>query len=428
MIEKKRFFVLAGILLVTIFVFTSMMLVNEYTSTRLIQRKQDEVKAYYTALYFDSNGEGSAVAIDNKEGYVSFDLMNFIGEDVTERDIVYEIKAPSKYYTNNNKEIDSDDYGKDLSTYKESDALVYPGSDNTLNVQDVWGQPVVVGRDTYKYTVNVTTNNGELYDEVYPSDPIVGSDANATDYLFKYEKLEGSGSANAVGKTHNVTLKLTRNDSTAIEGTENISIVIQLLRPYKEVFIINMTISERLIVFSNTVTTEFENEIEELNIQTADIFSHLSSKTGDEYNRRTFYLNDGQNKTTKGFSSKPLKVSLTYTNLILNEVLLSKLPASMIQTDLSDLDGNSGTLVLLIPQSSSFKLQFYPTASTYSVSAKVEIIDGTIDASGNYTEGNSYALYNKYFGGYQDNEITYPTSGDKTDILVLNETKEGLVH
>ena len=90
--ERRRFFVLAGILLVMIMVFTSIVLVSDYTKTRLIQRKQDEVKAYYTALYFDATGEGSAIALDNSVGYFTFDLMNYIGEDVTERDIVYEIK------------------------------------------------------------------------------------------------------------------------------------------------------------------------------------------------------------------------------------------------------------------------------------------------------------------------------------------------
>lgn len=419
--EKKRFFMLAGILLVMIATFTSMVLVSEYTRTRLIQRKQDEVKAYYTALYFDSTGEGSAIAIDNNVGYVSFNLMNFIGEDVTERDIAYEITAPTAYYTNNNLEIDPAHYSSNNLSSE------YSGADNTLNVRDVWGQPTVVGRETYKYSVEVTDNNGEKYDEVYPSDPITGG-TSATDYLFKYEKLEGSGSANAVGKTHNVTLKLTRDDDyDSINGTENISIVIQLLKPYKEVFIINMTISERLIVFSNTTTTEFETEIEELHIQTADIFSHLSTKSdGTNYDRRKYKLEDGTNTTTKGFAAKPLKVTLTWDNLILNEILVDKLPDSVVdKNQLSSLSSDSGSIVLMIPQSSSFKLQFYPTDSTYSVTARVDIIDATINSSGTYIETPYYVLYDKYFGGYTPSELIQK---DNTEILVLNETKEGLVH
>ena len=77
--ENRRFFILGGIALVMIAVFVSITLVNDYTKTRLIQRKEDEVKAYYTALYFSGTGEGSAIALDNNTGYVTFNLMNFIG-------------------------------------------------------------------------------------------------------------------------------------------------------------------------------------------------------------------------------------------------------------------------------------------------------------------------------------------------------------
>lgn len=419
--EKRKFFVLAGIFLVMTLVFISILMVGDVTRTRLIQRKQDEVRAYYTALYFDSTGKDNAIALDNGVGYVTFNLMNFIGEDVTERDIAYEIRTPSSYYTSTNQLISTSYLGSNLST-------IYFGADNTLNVRDVWEQPTPIGRDTYRYTVKVESNTAELYHDVYPTEPELGT--ASTDYLFKYEKLDNNGSANAVGKTHNVTLQLTRTENTKINGTENISIVIQLYKPYKEVFIINMTVSERLIVFSKTSTVDFETKIEELNIQTVDIFSHLSTKTGDAYNKRTFSYTDNDVTVKKGFAAKPLKVTLNWTGLIINEVLLNNIPDNVLdKSQLANLQSDSGSIVLMIPQSSSFKLQFLPTSTSYSVTAKVEIIDAYYekDSNGNevYTETDDYVLYDKNFGGYTDSEIV---QNENTEILVLNQNNSGLVH
>ena len=192
-----------------------------------------------------------------------------------------------------------------------------------------------------------------------------------------------------------------------------------------------MTISERLIVFSNNTVTEFENEIEELNIQTADIFSHIYTKdsNGDYVStERTFNTSVKEGDETieivKKASSNPLKVTLTWTNLIFNEVLASYLPKDVIMTDLNSISSDSGSVTLLIPQGSDFKLQFYATKATYSVSAKVEIYD--VD-----TDVKSYVIYDEFFGGYTNSEITIDSSDSDTtpdSILVLNETKQGLVH
>lgn len=398
--EKKRFFMLAGILLVMLLTFISITLVSDYTRTRLIQRKQDEVKAYYTSLYFDSTGEGSAVAIDNRIGYVTFDLMNFIGDNVTERDIVYEIQEPINYYSSNNDKLSDDD---DTLTSAEN-----------IYVRDVWNQPKKVGRDTYKYKYSIASNSGDSYD----GEPIEGDSTPDNNFIFKHEVLEDSESANAVGKTHNVTVKIERNnivnedgDYVGISGTENISIVVQLLKPYKEVFIINMTISERLIVFTNTEITEFEHKIQELNIQTVDIFSHIETNTPRP-----------PVTTDKEFSSKPLRVTLKWTDAIFNEVLTNTFPEGVIVTNLEDITSNSGTITLYIPQGASFNLQFYQTSIDYKVYAKVEIYDSKSSASDKYVlyDGNTY-------GGYTDKELI--DKGDyKNYILIVAEDKDNLVH
>ncbi len=432
--ERRRFFTLAAICTLLFAVFICIVVVGDKTKTRLIQRKEDEVKAYYTALYFRGNGHGSAIALDNNVGYVTFNLMNFIGEDVTERDIVYEIATPTTFYTNKNVAIPED---QEDGSFMDQDDVI-EGTTNDIHVRDVWGQPKKVGRETYKYGFNVIDNSGETSAEY-----IQGEDTNAPNFLFSYEKLEGSGSAHAVGKTHNVTLEVTREEGyDKIVGTESISVVVQLLKPYKEVYIINMTISERLIVFSNNVITEFENDVEELNIQTADIYSHIYVK--DEENStqdnpvyesvdRTFTTpkigeNGEQEKIdgvlqyiTKTVSSNPLKVTLTWDNLIFNEVLASYFPEGVIVTDFTTLSSDSGSITILIPQGSDFKLQFYATDAAYQVSAKVEIYDTTV---------SNYVIYDKFFGGYTDTEITIKSddSSPEDSILVLNNTKEGLIH
>lgn len=397
--EKRKFFMLATILIVMITSCFILTVINSYTKTRLIQRKEDEVKAYYTALYFDGTGEGSAIALDNNIGYVTFDLMNFIDEDVTERDIVYEIATQDDFYTDKAEQIPS-------NNNEEGDLEKYP----KIHVLDVWGQPKEVGRDSWKYSFEIFSNNGEIYE----GDPIVGSKESVTDYMFKYEKLNNGTSSTAVGKTHNITLKILRDNTLApFVGTENISVVVQLLKPYKEVYLINMTISERLIVFSNNKIVEMEHDVEELHIQTADIYSHT-----DEGER--VY-------GTKYFSSNALQVTLTWSNLIFNEILASTLPKDVLITDFSTLSSDSGTITLLIPQGSDFKLQFYATNAKFNVTAKVEIWDKNISTP-------AYVLYNQDFGGYTSHEIGVNNSDDPTvivptdSILVLNNSKTGLVN
>ena len=169
--EKRRFLMLATILAVMITSYIVLAVITDYTKTRLIQRKEDEVKAYYTALYFDGTGEGSAIALDNNVGYVTFDLMNFIDENVTERDIVYEIATRDHFYTDKAEEIPD-------NNKEEGDLEKYP----SIHVLDVWGQPKEVGRDSWKYLFEVSSCNGEIYDGA----PIVGSKEDVTDYMFKY--------------------------------------------------------------------------------------------------------------------------------------------------------------------------------------------------------------------------------------------------
>lgn len=376
---KRRIFVLSLILILTILVYLFEAGIIS-TITRYIRREKDEIKAYYTSLYFNTDGNGKAIALENNVGYVDFNLMNFIGEDVTQRDIEYIVQRPSEFYDALGNEIAS----ADLSSAEK------------LYVLDVWGEPTEVAKSTYLYDVEVVNNTGEI-----------GSNINQ--YLFSYEKLGTS----AVGKTHHLNLKLTRT-SGELASEEPISIVIQLVKPYREVFVINMVVSTRLITFSNSQVDKFGVIFDRISIQTADLFAY--SKNGEPRKSQGY----SSNGTTyqDNFTSKAFKVTFTWTGFLLDEVELFKIHNGINEgmngdeyfIDIKkpvfvsiDADSNHGTLVMFIPQSSKFDLSFVQVMSNAFVDVKIEIyvqnsVTGTLE----------YALYNsKYFGYTFDENDKY---------------------
>jgi hypothetical protein len=260
--EKKKFFnrlIVFLLLLMTLGIVYMNSYIVEDTKSRYIEQAKDQIRANYTALYFDSSLSSAALALENNTAYINFDLMNFIGEDVTRRDIEYTISKPDKFYDNKANEIT-------------------PNGTNDLYVLDVWDQPKAVGNDTYKYETEIIENTGES---------VEGTDK----YKFTYETLNTGGDGEVsgekgIGKTHNLTVKITRTDDSAFKSGEKISIVIQLSEPYEEVFIIDLTILDRLITFSNNNGTVFETEFEKIQIQTANIFSYVYSEENNSYEER----------------------------------------------------------------------------------------------------------------------------------------------
>ena len=69
---KRRIFILscALVLFIFIYLFEAGILT---TLTRYIKREQDEIKAYYTSLYFDTNGNGKTIALENNVGHIVVD-------------------------------------------------------------------------------------------------------------------------------------------------------------------------------------------------------------------------------------------------------------------------------------------------------------------------------------------------------------------
>lgn len=388
---KKRIIILGSIflLLICIYLFSSGL---RTTISRYIKREQDEIKAYYTSLYFASDGEGKSLAVESNIGYVEFNLMNYIGEDVTQRDIEYKIVKPSTFYDINGNAIAE----QDLAAAEK------------LYVLDVWGKPKEVAKSTYLYTVEVVNNTGES--------------AGSGNYKFTYEKLGTS----AVGKTHHVNLKLTRSGGE-IANEEDVSIVVQLEKPYKEVFIINMKASSRIITFSNSTTNKLDVPFEELFIQSADLYAYFKNgtpRTSVEYSKNS-------NTYIDPFTSKAVKLTLTWSGFILDETELETLhngtlnnpddkdTGSKINEDTYYLDitkptiasieatKTSGQLVIFVPQSSDFSLYFLrdPNHSgSFYVKAKIEIY--IKDASDSNNE--KYAIYDeKYYGFTLDSDKLY---------------------
>ena len=380
MSERKRFFRLLSVLVVlssVLLVMVCSMLVTG-TKTRYIKREQDEVRAYYTGLYFAENGDGSPVALENNVGYVDFQIMNYIDDDVTKRDITYDITTVSTFY---------DGSGNVIADPSSS-------SVTELHVKDVWNAPVKVGRDSYKYNVSITKNDGEKRIESV-------NGVNKELHLFSYEERDES----AVGKIHNVTVKLERKpDAGAMSGsTESVSLVIQLNKPYKQVYIVDIIVSNRLIVFGSKQVKEFDMDFTKVNVQTFDIFSHYLN--GTSYAERV-------NAALTKFSSRAFKVVFEWDNMIINEndfKYFHNNPNSILAgtPDAEGLDlsrpylvnitqtADSGTLTIYVPQSSDFEFGCLITDTNAYLKAMVYIWDNTT---------GKYVVYDQVgWGGYTDN-------------------------
>ena len=359
------------------------------TVARYVKQESDKIVASYTSLYMSSDGEGKVVSVEDKLGYLNLKLMNYEDSNVTQRDIEYTVSRPTKFYNANGEAIENED----IETYLAADPS------NQLHVLDVWNQPQVVGRDTYKYIQSITSSDGET---------TTNTNTPGDDYLFSYEKLNNS----AVGKIHNLLIEFERDRGTDFKGTEDVSIIVQLSKPYKEVFIINVKISDKLIVFSNTDSLVYETTFQRLYIQSADIFSHYKGTTEilRKYNKRG--TTEAQAQYVQ-IAPRALLVTFKWDNFYFDVNCLKDyhLPNDNIpginsdagnidisKPYVSNLDIANKTLVMYVPQGSNFYLDFLiiddTLLSTVDVRIDVTIIDG----------GNtSFDIYDEIYGGYNHN-------------------------
>ena len=367
MIERKTFYKRLNLLIMLVFLLVIILLVNislNPTSSRYIKQEKDEILALYTSLYFNSDRNNMSMSLEDNKGYVNFKLMNYIGEDVTKRDIEYIIEKPNQFYNSKGEVIEN------------------PNGEEDLYVLDVWGKPKKVGNDTYKYQSTIVQNDGEISD--------VGN------YTFLYEKLGSS----AVGKTHNLTIQMVREESTEMTRVENVSIVVQLIKPYREVFIIDILVSNQLIVFSHTIGEVFEIQNQVLYIQSNTIYSHY--KSNGEYYQRTANING----EIYEYTSKAFLVTIYWDHLLLNLHMLDNIhigigenPSNLDITKPYIIDvftqKDRGYLEIYIPQAPNFNLHFLPTPVTYTIDAKIEVRVKKND------DLETYVLYDEQYGGYK---------------------------
>ena len=372
------------------------------TFSRYIKRTQDEIKAHYTALYFDSNGEGKTIAVEDGSGYIDFQLRNYIDENVTQRDIEYTIHTPSVFYDASGNEI--------------ADPANYNGD---LHVLDVWGNSKKVAKNSYLYDVEIVRNNGEIVEDGI--------------YKFTYEKLD----VGAKGKIHDVTCKV-----TAAEGhsplDDQISIVVQLIKPYKEVLIINMNVSNRLVTFSHQEDTIYDVPFDKVYIQTADLFAYHKHNTNGDRTNQENKINNYQ------FTSYAFKLSIKWSGYILDELKLddihmgtSTIVGSLGNYDSVDSSGNpndngtrpngdsgpyiditkstiayinsqvvdgnhEGELIIYVPQGAEIFFQFLKSANIGSVDVKIEAYVYDTDAN-----EYKYVIYSEEVGGYRHTDDYY---------------------
>ena len=409
--KQSRLLFLGSLIIVLIFVYISQAWLFP-TITRYIKREQDEIRAHYTALHFASTGEGKTINLENSVGYIDFDLRNYVGEKVTQRDIVYTISKPSEFY---------DSEGEKIS---EEDLAAYAAADN-LHVLDVWGAPKKVAKSSYLYDVEIVRNTGELVSENV--------------YSFTYEKLGDS----AKGKVHTLTCKVTRTDGNE-PLDDTISLVVQFSKPYKEVYIINMKISNRLITFSSKEISMFGVTMDKIYVQTADLFAYYKGE-----NEIPRVVNNTSNESYK-FTPHAYKLTITWSGYMLDEEKLedihigtSSSPGSDKNSDSVDSDGvinkdgttpneylyepyldiekstiakinsqydsknrASGELVIFIPQGSDIFFFFLKVASSGTIDVKVEVY--VTYCVGDYDISSRYEIYSDtIFNGYEHIDEKY---------------------
>ena len=373
------------------------------TAARYVKQESDKIIATYTSLYMSSDGEGKVVSVEGNKGYLDLKLMNYEGSNVTQRDIVYSVSTPTTFYDSKGVAI------TDVKTYLET-------AGNQLHVLDVWNQPQVVGRDTYKFAQSIKSSDGET---------TTNADTPEDDYMFSYEKLNNS----AVGKIHNLLIEFKRQVEDAFTGTEDVSIIVQLSEPYKEVFIINVKISDKLIVFSNTDALVYETTFQRLYIQSADVYSYY--KGSDKL--REYKDRNDSSKTVK-IAPRALQVTIKWDNFYFDVNCLKDyhLPNDNIPeiNDSSDelynldiskpyvksLDIANKTLVMFVPQGSNFYLDFLQIdkANSSTVNARVEV--AVIDQSAKM----DYDIYDELYAGYKYDTIV----SDIKYMNLINYNKE----
>lgn len=414
--SQTRLLFIGSLIITLIFIYISTTWLFP-TLSKYIKREQDEIRAYYTALHFATTGEGKTIALENGVGYIDFDLRNYVGENVTERDIVYTISKPTTFY---------DSLGNPIP---EEELEEHVNGGKGIYVLDVWKTPQRVKDETYLYDVEIVRNNGEVVSEGV--------------YEFTYEKL----AVGAKGKIHNLTCKITARDKNRDLSNDQISIVVKLQKPYEEVLIINMNISNRLITFAHKNIEVFSVPLDKVYMQTADLFAYTKNEDEEKFNDVERKIEVGPNKYYL-YTPYAMKLTLYWTGYMLDEIELEEIytgttfsPGSIKDYDTVDnkgtdnhigtipnpnlydpyIDlkqariarlnslndntyGHRGEMVLFMPQGSDIYFHFLKKGDVGHIYVKIELY---VDYYENDVKVKSgYEIYSEdIFGGYNHERV-----------------------
>lgn len=395
---------LLTVLLSTLIICLVVVVVDE-TISRYIKQERDEIYATYTSLYFESDLKNGTVVLENNEAYLSFKLKNYIGEDITKRDITYEIKSPN-YVTKQGDEIVVDQFGNMTVNSNEYTGEQY--------VKDVWGAPQLVGNDSHKYDVDIIDNDG-----VKVSDTL---------YKFPYQtSTEGQASS------HTITVKIQRIASSTFTKDEDISVVVQLNEPYHEVLIINVKIMNHLISYSHTTSKVFETTFDAIKLQTVNVFSHVYDEAKKYYVDRIRTVEESGKKYAYVYTANPFIIEFDFKGLYLERLNLQDLHINLknlntsgnydhiTESYLKELinDPNGGKYVGYAPQASDFSIEFLKVSNDYAINVMIYIYleKYEVDASGNITNlvEAKYYPYTSVYGGYSEFD-----DGNLSSIIIGN--------
>ena len=375
-------------LVLVVFVFDS-------TISRYIKQQRDEIYATYTSLYFESDLKDGSVVLENGEAYLSFKLKNYIGEDITKRKLTYQIGSLSLVDINKNS-IDVDSSGN-MTQIIDGVKTEYNGD---LYVQDVWGTPQLVGKNSNKYNISIIDNDGDV-------------DTNG-DYCFPYT-IGTEGTAD----NHTVTVKINRIAGPNLDGNEEISIVVQLKEPYSEILIINVKVMNHLISHNISTKTVYETEYDVVNVQTANIFSHYYDDTTDSYKPRNYTVTENGTKYLYEFTPKAFKIELSFKGYLFHRLKLNNYHIditgdttssneSIVGSYMEELNNSStnGSIIGYAPQGSDFSIEFLNVDSdSYQISAMIYVylVKYKIESDSSLTKvEEKYYPYIPAFGGYPE--------------------------
>ena len=215
---KKLIVLFAALCVLVIFACVSV--------SKFVLTDKKELVGVYTDFVLSHDGDGQTAVIKRDadggvSGYIAVTVSNFTAEKVSKRDVKFSLRAPTAQEVSNGY------------------------------VVDAWGEKHVVSKESRNYEVTIVDENEEA----------VTDDSEVT--LLKANVRNSSA----------MLLKIRRNaDDILGEGSEQLSIILQTDRPYKDlqVFTVNTTMARLSVGVSSDVYNGYTRET--VNLKSATEF------------------------------------------------------------------------------------------------------------------------------------------------------------